>query len=165
MDVSSQPLIDADHAAFLQGGVSISVAATRHGPIPSQTRAFGCTVSSDRMQVTLFVGMDHAADLIADIRNRGPIAAVFSQPSTHRTIQLKAQRADVRQLSEAELRLVDAYRDAFVKETVAIGHAEAMVRAMLACAADELVAIDFMPTAAFSQTPGPRAGERLETRR
>jgi hypothetical protein len=41
---------------------------------------------------------------------------------------------------------------------------EAVVRAILAYSPDDLVTVTYSPCAAFSQTPGPKAGEPLATR-
>jgi hypothetical protein len=38
---------------------------------------------------------------------------------------------------------------------------EAVVRAILAFRPDDLVSVVYAPCAAYSQTPGPKAGERL----
>ena len=39
---------------------------------------------------------------------------------------------------------------------------KAMVRTLLSCPPEELVALSFCPSEAYSQTPGPNAGKRLE---
>jgi hypothetical protein len=163
MESHSEPLIDAEHAAFLQGAVSIHVASNGTGLVPSQARALGCVVASSLKTVTLFVPEPQALELLADIRAAGPVAAVFSRPSSNRTIQLKALGAQVRPLRPQELQVVQRYRQAFISEVEAEGFPANMVAAMLHCADNDLIAIAFTPVAAFSQTPGPRAGEPLKT--
>jgi hypothetical protein len=161
MESHSEPMIDAEHAAFLQGAVSIHVASTGSGLVPSQARAVGCRVSSSLKSVTVFLSERQASDVLADIRAAGPVAAVFSRPSSNRTIQLKASGAQVRPVNLQDRGVVQHYRRAFINEVVAEGFPADMVEAMLTCPDDELVAIVFTPSAAFSQTPGPRAGEPL----
>jgi len=161
MESQSEPLIDADHAAFLQGRVSIHVASTGNGLVPSQARAIGCSVSRDLQAVTLFISELQAPDLLADLLAGGPVAAVFNQPSSHRTVQLKAPGAQVRRLLDPEHELVKVYRAAFMDEVAPEGFSAEMIAAMLDCPEDRLVAVSFSPTAAFSQTPGPHAGEPL----
>jgi hypothetical protein len=158
------PLVDAHHAAFIRTGVSVSVGAYSQGKIPSQARATGCRVSSDRRRVSLFLSATQAADLLTDIRSNGAIAVVFSQPSSHRTVQLKGNDAIVGDLADDDYRIVDSYRDAFVQELEPLGFDPVMIRAMLACPPADLVAVSFTPAAAFSQTPGPNAGEPLKAR-
>lgn len=158
----STPLIDAEHTAFMQCGVSISVGGCDAGNLPSLTRALGCQVSSDRLRITVFVSAGHAGVLLDDLRANGAIAAVFSQPSTHRTVQLKGKDAQVRPLRPGELQLVDAYRASFVAELESLYYDPHLVRTFLSCPPEDLVALEFTPCAAFSQTPGPHAGEPLK---
>ena len=160
---AAAPLLDEDNAAFIQRGVSIHVASRGKTNVPSLARAIGCRVSRDRRRVTTFVPSAQAGALLDDVGATGAIAAVFSQPSTHRTIQLKAARAVVEPIAKADLRLIEAYRDAFVAEVSPMGFAEGTIRAFLACAPGDLVAVTFTPTAAFEQTPGPSAGTPLRS--
>jgi hypothetical protein len=157
-------IIDADHAAFMQRGVSISAAACGPSNIPSQARATGCRVSSDRLTVTLFFSASQAADLLKDIQSNGAIAVVFSEPPTHRTVQVKGKDARIEALLEGDLHVVESYRDTFVRGLEQLGYPPPVIRTLVACAPDELVAVSFTPAQAFSQTPGPDAGEPLRTR-
>jgi hypothetical protein len=86
---------------------------------------------------------------------------VFSRPSTHRSFQLKAEDAVVRPLATDEHAVVARYVEAFAVEISALGHLDAHARALLSAPDDDLVAIDFTPTAAFEQTPGPNAGKPI----
>ena len=159
---AAAPLLDEDNAAFIQRGVAIHIASRGRTNAPSIARAIGCRVSPDRRRVTTFVPSAQAGALLEDIRATGTIAAVFSQPSTHRTIQLKAPHAVVEPIAKTDFRLIEAYRDAFVAEVIPMGFAEAGIRALLACSLADLVAVVFTPTAAFEQTPGPSAGKPLK---
>jgi hypothetical protein len=155
-------LIDADHAAFMQAGVSISVAGCGERNMPSQARATGCRISADRLQVTLFLSATQAARLLADIRDNGAIAVVFSQPSTHRTVQLKGRDARIVGIADTDLDIVERYRDAFVAELQPLGFDAALIRTLLSYPPQDIVAVAFTPAEAFSQTPGPHAGEPLK---
>jgi hypothetical protein len=152
------PLLDAGHAAFVTGGVSIIAASTDAANVPSVERAIGCKVSADRRRVTIFVAASSARALVADIRRAGRVAVVFSDPPTHRALQLKGTDAEVVRVQPADHRVVAAYRAAFAAAIGSIGHPPELARAALACPPDEVVAIAFTPAAAFVQTPGPRAG-------
>ncbi len=46
-----------------------------------------------------------------------------------------------------------------------IGWSEAFVRTLTGADPADVAALAFTITAAFAQTPGPRAGEKLQTRR
>jgi hypothetical protein len=163
MQNNSVSVLDADHAAFMQSGISIGIATCDQHNVPSQVRATGCRISPDRRCVTIFISAIQAARVVADVRSNGAVAAVFSEPSTHRTVQLKGHDANISGIADGDLLVVDAYRDAFARELEPLGFNEALIRAMLACPSSDLVAVSFTPTAAFSQTPGPNAGEPLRT--
>lgn len=162
MTLPAAPLIDAEHVAFMQGGVSISVGSCDAANMPSLSRALGCRVTADRRRVTVLVAGTHAAALLTDVRATGAIAVVFSQPSTHRTMQLKGRDARIAPPQDGDLQLADAYRDGFVAELEGLGYDPRLVRTFLSCAANDLVALEFSPDAAFSQTPGPHAGQPLQ---
>jgi hypothetical protein len=158
-------LLDEANAAFVQGGVSVVAASRDAALVPSMGRVSGCRVSTDRRAVTLYVASGQAVQLLADVRASGRIAVVFSQPSTHRTLQLKADDARVRALRRSELVIVERYVDAFAAEIEPLGHTTEQARTLLKCREDDLVAVDFAPSAAFEQTPGPKAGTPLPATR
>lgn len=155
------PLIDAEHAVFMTSGVSISVGSRDAARLPNLTRAFGCRIPPDRSRVTVFVSAPQSAPVVADISANGHIAVVFTQPSTHRTVQFKGSDACVEALADGDTARVARYRDDFVAHLVALGYPGETIAQMVACPDDELIALSFTPTAAFTQTPGPRAGQPL----
>jgi len=157
------PVINADHIAFMQSGISINVAACDRHNMPSQVRAFGCRISPDGLRATVFVPASRAAAVLADIRGNGAIAVVFSKPSTNYTIQIKGHDADISNPTDADLLLVQTYRAAFARELEPLGHTLEFTHALLNCPPSDIVALSFTPTEAFSQTPGPKAGESLST--
>jgi hypothetical protein len=156
------PLIDAELAAFMQRGVSLTVGSCDAANRPSLARATGCRVAADGSTVRLFISGVQAAPLLAHVRETGRLAAVFSQPSTHRTLQLKGLDAKVEPAGPDDLAVVRRYRDAFVDELARLGYPRPVFHALLACPDADLVALRFTPTEAFSQTPGPNAGRSLQ---
>jgi hypothetical protein len=154
-------LLDADHAAFLQGAVSLGIASRDAERRPSVSRAWGCLVSADRRRVTVYVSPDQSAALLADIGATRQVAVVASMPSTHRTIQVKGEDAVVRALRADERAVVGRYAEAFGEELARVGHGGPFAAAYLAAAAGPLTAVTFTPSAAFAQTPGPDAGRSL----
>lgn len=161
MSTSIAAPIETEHVRFMEGRVSISLGACDAGRLPSVCRALGCRVSPDRMRITLFLSASQGRLLLADVRASGAIAVAFSLPSTHRTLQMKGCDARVLPLVAGDAALVDGYRDGFVRELEPLGYDPLLVRTFLACADDDLVAIEFTPAEAYDQTPGPRAGEPL----
>jgi len=160
---SPAPLqFDPDHLRFMAGGVSINTASSSGSGLPSQCRAFGCRVDGAGRRITVFLAGPQAADLLRDVRHSRALAVVFSDPPTHRTMQIKGRDARVEPLAPGDPAVVEAYRQAFVECLRPLGFTEAMVRALLDCPDAELVAVGFTPEAAFNQTPGAQAGAPLQ---
>ena len=157
------PVLDEDHAAFIQGGVSVVVATRNAALVPDAVRGCGCRVSRDRRSVTVLVESLRIGSVVADIEANGLIAVVFSQPSTHRTIQLKGTDARVARVSPRDRDLVAQHLTAWVDELTAIGYRPEFAHAVHGGAPDAMIALVFTPTAAFQQTPGPGAGDRLRS--
>jgi short subunit fatty acids transporter len=162
MTATAAPL-DSEHADFIRGGVSIIVAARDAGNETTVSRALGCRVAEDRSRVTVFVSAAQSGVLLADIGANGSIAVVFSQPTTHLAIQLKGTDAAVVPLTSEDPHLLAAYRSALAARVAPLGFTEAFIRTFLSVTPGDVVAIAFTPSAAFSQTPGPRAGSPLKS--
>lgn len=158
----STPAFDEAHAAFIQSGVSVHVASRDAANVPSVGRGFGCRVATDRSRVTVFLSMAQTPDVVRDLRASKRVAAVFSQPSTHRTIQIKGDDATIGTLEDGDLARIAAYADALVRDLQKLGFSEAVGRTLVHCRPADLVAVAFTPKAAFRQTPGPNAGAPLE---
>lgn len=99
--------------------------------------------------------------MLQDIAHIGEIAVVFSVPSTHQTLQLKARRATQRPAHDGDLPVLQAYLQSMEQEVGQVGYGPRYVAAMLAAPLEDVVAVSFTPTSAFDQTPGPRAGAEL----
>ncbi|HCY63942.1 MAG TPA: hypothetical protein DHV59_14160 [Oxalobacteraceae bacterium] len=164
MPTLTAPLIDAAHVLFMQSGVSMSIGGCDVGNNPWLSKAIGCRVAPDFCTVTVFAAASHSPELIAAIRQTGRISAVFSQPSTHRTLQLKGKDARIAAAEAGDQAIVAAYRDAFVRELLPLGFDEGPIYAFLDCDAGDILRISFSPCAAFTQTPGPHAGQPLQPR-
>lgn len=156
----SSPL-DPEHAAFIQGGVSIIAASRNQNNQPNLSRAIGCRVSADRRRVTLFLYAAQSVALLADVRTNGAIAVVFSQPSTHRTLQLKGADAEAAALMKDDVPILAAYRQSLTAELELISFPEPFPRALFSCPTGDAVAVNFTVAEAFVQTPGPKAGTPL----
>ena len=162
MSVLPESLIDAAQAAFLQGGVSISAASCGARPFPSVCRVLACSVSEDRCRLTVMVARSCAEELLEDIGHSGRIAVVFSLPSTNRTIQVKGDHARAGAPDALLLAAVRRHCDAFADEVAPLGFPAPLVRSLLDFPDDDIVSIAYTPTAAYDQSPGPRAGAPLK---
>lgn len=157
----AENLLKKNHADFITSGVSISLASWRPGHPPTMSRGMGCKVLDDGRQVGVFILRSQSAALLDCIRTSRRVANVFSLPSTNRTLQLKGADAEVQTFEVADWPVVEAHLSNFMQEVRPLGLPESVVRAVLACNADDLVTVVYSPNAVFSQTPGPNAGERL----
>jgi len=157
----SQPL-DAQHASFIQGPVSVIVASRNAELVADVVRGCGCRVSRDRRQVTVLVEPGRTSTLLEDVATNGMIAVVFSQPSSHQTIQLKGSDARVVRVTAADRLVARQHLREWSEDLRRIGFA-APFAAALHGGDGSLAAIRFTPSAAFQQTPGPAAGQPLRT--
>lgn len=162
MGSATEPLIDDALASFAQGAVSITVGACDRHLRPCLVRAAGCRISSDRRRVTLFLSASQSTAVLDCVRDHGAIAAVFSQPTTHRTVQLKGTSAEIGALEEGDLVVMATYRAAFAREVAPLGFAEPLIQTLFSFPAGDVVRLSFCPVEAFLQTPGPNAGARLK---
>lgn len=161
---AAPPLLDASQAAFLVGPVAIGMASHDAAGQPSLARAFGCRVAPDRREIVVFLSRRRSVSLLCDLAAGAPVAAVFSRPLTHATLQLKGKHARLEALQAGDREIMLAAGAAFSAELIALGYSEPFARAIMAGCAEEAVAAAFVPVALFEQTPGPNAGIRLEPR-
>lgn len=144
--------------AMIARGVSVNVASCDQRLRPSAMRAMGSAVDPATGNVTVYLARSQAAQLLRDIEAGGRIAATFSQPSSHRTVQFKATRASIRPAAEADRPVLERYLASMEHEIGQVGHPPRNTRALLAWRLEDLVAVSFAPEQAFDQTPGPKAG-------
>lgn len=156
-------MLTEELAAFIQGAVSILVASRDRRHVPSVARAIALRVSPDRARVTLLLATEQCRQLLADIEASRAVAVVCTQPSTHRTLQLKGSDAHMTALADGDYELAAQHNAAFAEEIVPLGHARALALTVHDVTGQTLSAVSFGVDALFEQTPGPRAGTRLPT--
>lgn len=162
MDPTAILPLDAELADFVTGEVSISVGSRDAALLANLTRGFGCRVTPGGERIRVFVSRAQSRAVLADLAANGLVAAVFTLPATHRTVQLKGADAVVAPLADGDLDCVHGYRDGFIAHLAGMGFAADAIAHLVGCPDDDLTAIEFSPCAAFTQTPGPRAGQPLE---
>jgi hypothetical protein len=164
MTLQNHPVftLSREEAAFLRLE-PLSILAASHGPnnIPLVARAFGCRLSPSLDRVTLFFSKTGAQEFLSQVAGNGSIAAVFALPSTHQALQLKGSDAAIERLAKTDPKIVTSRRRAFIQHLIELGYTPDLFEAALDCEASDLVAVGFTPEAAFSQTPGPRAGHAI----
>ncbi|MDM0045752.1 hypothetical protein QTH91_14780 [Variovorax dokdonensis] len=158
-------LLTPELIAMIDSGVSTIVASRDAALRPSLMRAVGSSITPDGSEITVYLARSQSGQLLQDMAASGRIAVVFSSPSTHRTVQVKARSFTGRAASAEDVPTLERYLQALVVEICSIGHTAQLVRKMLAYRLEDLVAITFAPEEAFNQTPGPMAGSALPATR
>ncbi|WP_404383107.1 hypothetical protein [Caenispirillum salinarum] len=145
--------------AFTQGGVSIRVASRAAGGHSVVGRAHAAIPMAETGRL-LIVLQEHAnADVLNAVTETGAVAVVFTQPTTHRSFQVKGADAVVMPPAAGWRDAVDRHARAFALELREIGFTETFIGAYNACDADRLAGIAFTCASGFDQAPGPHAGE------
>lgn len=145
---------------FCLSGLSIVLASCDSAGRPLVGRGLACRIEDGgRMRVVLRRVSNRA--LLDAVESGGRLAVTFTQPSTHRSIQVKAQVATAAESDPADGPAAVVQTVAFRRELVDVGYSEVFAAAYVAFEPHELVALDFLPDQAFVQTPGPSAGSAL----
>lgn len=155
------PLLNDECLAMMRRGVSVIVSACGPDLTPSLMRAVGSRVSPSGDRITVFLNRAQSAQVLRDLASTGHIAVVFSEPFSHRTVQVKARRVRLREATAHDQPALDRYGVAMRHELDRIGFPADFAAAMLAHRLDDLTAVEFTPEQAFNQTPGPLAGQRM----
>lgn len=159
--VLSQDLVD-----FMLGPISMKAGSCNKGLVPSVSQAYGCRVSRTSREciadeVCVFLSESRSATVLDDLRNGGRFSVVFSRPTTHRTVQLKASSVRFEPLQSGDKALIELYCQRAVSELVSLGYTLAFSQALMAPEITDAVCVCFVVSAAFDQTPGVGAGLAL----
>ncbi len=155
MDANLSPAL----AQFVTGHLSIHVAAGCGDGLATLVRGLGARIDpADSHYLRVLVSRSQSTELLAAVAGGYPVAAVFNEPESHRTVQLKAPIAEVVAANEDDRALLGPYVRAMADRLRTFDTPEPYVHALLACAPDDLAVIRFTPRDVFGQTPGPRAG-------
>ncbi len=158
---SACPPLDVALVDFITAGQSMHIAAATDPGQPTVVRALGCRVNRARTRVTLLVPRSQSAALLSAIDSNRRIAAVFSQPDTNASIQLKGNDAQVIPATDRDRALFTDYVNLISERLLALHIPELFARSLCSAAPEDLVTIAFSPVAAYQQTPGDSAGVSL----
>jgi len=159
--MAATPLIPQDLLTIMVRGVSVIVASRDLALRPSVMRAVGSQVALDGSSITVFVSRRQSRQLVQDVAATGHVAAVFSEPATHRTVQVKATRAMLRNADASDTPVLARYLASMEVELHAVHIPPELTRALLARRLEDRVAGSFEPGQGSNQTPGPKAVARL----
>ncbi len=147
--------------ALMVKGVSVIVSAAGLDLRPSLMRAMGSAVEPDGSCITVYLSRSQSVQLLQDISSTARMALVFTQPHSHRALQLKGTLRSIRAAEPADRSVLERYWASMEQELGLIGYSAQFAHAMFSCDLDDLVAVRFTPLQAFDQTPGPHAGTAL----
>ena len=129
-------------------GVSVIVSSCGRDLTPSLMRAVGSQISPLGDRITVFLNRQQSTQLLRDVASTGRVAVVFSEPHSHRTVQLKSRQARLREVTADDAPALQRYLQAMQGELARIGFTPDFAAAMLAHRFDDLSAIEFTPSQA-----------------
>lgn len=146
---------------MIDRGVSTIVASHDASQRPSLMRALGAAITADGTRITVYLNRPACTQLLADLQATGQIAVVFSEPFSHRAVQVKAGRVELHAAGPDDAPVLAHYLSSMEHELSRIGFGPEYTRIMLAHQLNDVTAVSFHPEQAFDQTPGPKAGASL----
>jgi len=158
---AAPPLLPPELVALIADGISAIVGSSDATLRPSIMRAVGSAITPDGATVTVYLARRQSRQLLQNLSSTGRIAVVFTQPHSHRTIQVKSGHVRLRPADASDQPVLQRYLAHMEHEIGLVGFDAAFTRQMLAYDLADLVAVSFEPSDAFDQTPGPRAGGRI----
>ena len=147
-----------DIRRFVDEGRSILIGTVDALGEPHCCRAVALTGNGDLSRITVYVPVDTAQQVVADVATTHRVAVVATQPLDHSTVQFKGSTRAVRLAGEDERELVAARMEQFADILETIGVPRATTERVSRWPA---YAIEMDVEAVFDQTPGPRAGAEV----
>jgi hypothetical protein len=147
-----------DVVDLLGTGVDVIVATRDARLTPECAVGMGLRVHADRRHVTVFVARALVGPTLSNLEDNGQIAVTFCRPIDHRAVQVKGRCVGVRDGGPADRDVQDTYRGLYAEQLAAFGIPRAITRRF---AWWPSVALDVEVHEAFTQTPGPGAGDRI----
>lgn len=154
-------ILTPDLESFCQSGVSVIVAVCSPGEAPLAGLGCGCRILSDR-RMRLLLPRPGNEILLAKLEGGARIAVTFSQPITHRSIQVKGSQAVVTTADEEDRREAVRQSQGVRRELIEVDYPPAFAEAYCQVKPEIIVGVDITLDAAFVQTPGPGAGAELK---
>ncbi|HVJ20039.1 MAG TPA: hypothetical protein VM686_31710 [Polyangiaceae bacterium] len=155
------PKISDDLLEMFASGVTLYIATRDAALMPESMVGMGIRVHQDRRTVTLYLPKVNAAATLANLADNGQIAATLTCPPTHRSVQLKGSASGApREGTASDREIQEIFRGALVEAFAAVGIPRTLTRGL---AWWPCVAVDFVLSGVFTQTPGPNAGARISS--
>lgn len=156
----SAGILTADLVAFCQSGISVVVASRGTDGDPIAGLALGCDIEEAGV-VRILLSRSANEALLRSLAAGSKIAATFSRPADHRSIQIKGRAAWRVPLRAGDEELLAAQCAGMARELLDVGYSDALAAGYCAFDLADIAAIAFTPERIFVQTPGPGAGSAL----
>ena len=129
---------------------------------PSLMRAVGAAIAPDGSEVTVYLARSRSRQLLQDVAATGQVAVVFSEPLSHRTVQVKAREVELRSAVDGDAPVLKRYLRSMEHEIGNVGLRADFVQAMLALPAGRRGRDPLRDRAKpTTRRPGPKAGSAL----
>ncbi|HEX4077416.1 MAG TPA: pyridoxamine 5'-phosphate oxidase family protein [Rhizomicrobium sp.] len=152
-------MIDAELAGFMESAVMIIVGTRDDALRPQIGRAVGAVVDPAAGGVDLIVSNWQWPETIANIRGNGRLAVTFARPSDYTSYQVKGP-ATVIPATAAHRACAARYVEAMTATLIGNGVETWVIVSQLID--HETVVLRMAVDMIFVQTPGDKAGRRLE---
>ncbi len=146
--------------AFLQGGVAATLGARTADGRPIVGSGVACRIDA-MTEVRVLLSRSVNASFLKAVAEGSAVAATFSRARDHRSIQLKATRARIRDAAPDAIAEAERQCALLADELVELGYTRLQANAYAHCGTTDLVSLEFRPERVFTQTPGPGAGAEL----
>jgi hypothetical protein len=155
----SAPLTE-EVVAFMESGLSIVMAVVGPGGRALTGRALAVRVTPEA-RIRLIYAEEGNEAVTASAKSGQPIAATFSAPLSHRTLQLKGFSSREEDFAPEDEAAARKQTDVFAAILGAVGHTPAFVQAFTGYRSSAARVLSFPAQEAYEQTPGPGAGRPL----
>ncbi len=154
----TRPLLAGELAAFLTQGNSTIVATRNAAREPHVTRACGLRLL-DAERLVILLPRPTSGPSLANVRNNGELALNVSSPRNFRGVQLKGRCLAIGEPTALDRAAAEEQFAAFAEAIRGFGNSRAKARNLWLF---DCTAVELEVHSAFTQTPGPGAGEPLK---
>jgi hypothetical protein len=134
--------------------------ATRNAKLQPHTgTGLGALFDATNQVLTLFLNQAEAQTNLTDMAANGHIVVTLSSPVSARTVQMKGFLRNTRPLASDDAEILKNKYQKFTAELEAVGHTKYCVENL--CLVPDL-AITVQVTEIYDQTPGLKAGAKIE---
>ncbi|MFZ2870500.1 hypothetical protein [Zavarzinia sp.] len=155
-------MIDSAIADFVEGAVMTVLASRNESHHPAIGRGVGTRGAEGGRLLDTMVSRAQWPRLIGNLSPGDPLAATFVAPDDYRTYQVKGVVEMIAPATDDDRAVALAYHRQIHRLLTSLGVTEGQIRFWLTDS--DLYRLRYRPTDVFVQTPGPRAGSRLEPR-